>query len=443
MKKIILVTAIFCGLFQAQAQKANIQSAISYLKDNDFENAKKMIDEATKSESTKSNAKAWFLKGVIYQAIGTPASEQMPFIQFKSTTAMGDEAGIPVMLEGANKFAAQHPDAIELALEAYRKAMEFNPKYDKEEYFFLLQSMAYGQFNNGASKMNESKFAEAKNSFLAMNQIASLDNGKVFKDQKSMDTLFAFAKMYQGNCAYQMNQLDEALPIIESCLANPITQKADVYMMAAEIYEGKGNETKLLEVLGAAKAKFPNDKRILNSEINYYLKSGKAEESIKKLKEGIAADPKNEYLYINLGQLMYNMANPLDKSGKFLPKPTNSADLEKDAIANYNKALELNGNNYYPQYYLGLLYYNKAKEMTDEMNKADDKKYMAMKPERDNLINKAIPFLEKAKTLIDAEGVSDSNKEVYKQSVAGLVQSYNLTNQTEKASALQKLLDTK
>jgi hypothetical protein len=27
-----LVTAIFCGLFQAQAQKANIQSAISYLK---------------------------------------------------------------------------------------------------------------------------------------------------------------------------------------------------------------------------------------------------------------------------------------------------------------------------------------------------------------------------------------------------------------------------
>ncbi len=34
MKKIILVTAIFCGLFQAQAQKANIQSAISYLKDN-------------------------------------------------------------------------------------------------------------------------------------------------------------------------------------------------------------------------------------------------------------------------------------------------------------------------------------------------------------------------------------------------------------------------
>jgi predicted Zn-dependent protease len=214
-------------------------------------------------------------------------------------------------------------------------------------------------------------------------------------------------------------------------------------MMAAEIYEGKGNETKLLEVLGAAKAKFPNDKRILNSEINYYLKSGKAEESIKKLKEGIAADPKNEYLYINLGQLMYNMANPMDKSGKFLPKPANSADLEKDAIANYNKALELNGNNYYPQYYLGLLYYNKAKEMTDEMNKADDKKYNAMKPERDNLINKAIPFLEKAKTLIDAEGVSDSNREVYKQSVSGLVQSYNLTNQTEKATSLQKLLNTK
>jgi len=71
-KKISLFLALSFLMFQVNAQKANIQSAINYLKDNDIANAKKMIDEATISESTKANAKAWLLKAVIYQAIGTP-----------------------------------------------------------------------------------------------------------------------------------------------------------------------------------------------------------------------------------------------------------------------------------------------------------------------------------------------------------------------------------
>lgn len=443
MKKIILALTLLLSVLGMQAQKANIQSAISYLKDKDIENAKKMIDDAVKNESTKSNARAWFLKGLIYQAIGTKASEQMPFITFRASNSSGEEQDFPVILEDANKFAAQHPDALVQSLEAYKKSMELNPKYEKEDFLFLLQSMAFDQFNVGVAKMNESKFADAQSSFANVVGIGTIDNGKLFKELKSMDTIAAYARMYQGNCAYQLNQEDEALPIIEACLANPITQKADMYIMAAEIHEKKGNEAKMLEVLTAAKSKFPTDKRILNSEINYYLKSGKAEESIKKLKEGIAADPKNEYLYINLGQLYYNMANPTDAKGKFVAKPANSADLEKEAIASYNKALELKSDNYFTQYYLGLLYYNKAKETTDEMNKADDKKYQAMKPERDALIGKAVPFLEKTKSLVEAEGVNDSNREIYRQALTGLMQSYNLLNQTEKANAIQSLLNSK
>ncbi len=105
--------------------------------------------------------------------------------------------------------------------------------------------------------------------------------------------------------------------------------------------------------------------------------------------------------------------------------------------------MELKSDNYFTQYYLGLLYYNKAKETTDEMNKADDKKYQAMKPERDAIIGKAIPFLEKTKTLVESEGVNDSNREIYRQALTGLVQSYNLLNQTEKANAILSLLNGK
>jgi hypothetical protein len=110
MKKVILLASLAFFAVSAFAQKANIQSAINYLKDKDVANAKKMIDEATKSESTINNAKAWFLKGLIYQAIGTPTSEQMPFITFMISSTNGEQA-YPIMLDAANQFASSTPDA--------------------------------------------------------------------------------------------------------------------------------------------------------------------------------------------------------------------------------------------------------------------------------------------------------------------------------------------
>jgi len=440
MKKVILLASLAFFAVSAFAQKANIQSAINYLKDKDVANAKKMIDEATKNESTINNAKAWFLKGLIYQAIGTPTSEQMPFITFLISSTNGEQA-YPIMLDAANQFASSTPDAMDQSFEAYKKSIELNSKFSKDEYLMLLPAMIYALYNNGVSKMNDSKFTEAYSSFGKIDGIKQLDNGKLFAGLGQLDTLFAISRQNQASCMYQANKDNEALVIIEECLKNPITQSADIYLMATDIYDRQKNDSKWTETMKAAKAKYPKEKRIINNELIYYSKNNKMETYINSLKEAIALEPNKADFYIFLGETYYTMANPVDKAtNKPAPKPENAKELEQNAVTNYTKASELDPKNTYPQFNLGLVYYNAAKEITDVMNKADDKKFVEMKPGRDALIEKALPYFEKTKTLIEAEGVKDENKDMYKNTISGLMQSYQVTGKAEKEKEMQKIL---
>ena len=428
MKKVFLSIVFMTIALISQAQKANIQSVINYLKTNEIAEAKKLIDETVLSESTANNAKAWLLKAVIYQAIGTP-KESMPQLIF-----MLNEKPYALELAVANTLQATTPNANKIALEAYQKSFSIDPKYSKEEIFPLLQTMLGINFNNAITEMNDNKYEAAYKSFGNVVELSKLDAGKIYAGT-GMDTIFANAKLYQGNCAYQLGQVDNAIPLFEEVSKSPYINSADLYVMLADIYEGKKNDAKWQENMKLGKSKFPNDKRLVNSEINYYSNSGKSEELIAKLKEGIALEPKKTDLYIILGQTYYNMANP-NKGDK----PANAKDLEQNALAQYNKVIELEPNNYFGQFYIGLLYFNQAKTVTDEMNKADDKKYEALKPVRDGLLAKCVPFLEKAKTSIEAEQINDSNKDTYKQVLSGLLQTYNITGKSEKANAIKALI---
>lgn len=436
IKKLTILLACLFVTTITFAQKSNIQSAINYLKDNDIVNAKKMIDDAVNNESTKNNAKAWMLRGVINQAIATP-SEFMPKLNF----ILNDN---PYMIDmaSANALKASNPNAFSESIESYKKSLALDPKYTKEEVLPLFSGLVILAFNSGIQQMNASKFQDAIKSFDNVQQVANMDGGKPWKTQKNFDTVFANAKLYQANSLYQTGKDEDALPILEEAIKNPITQSPDIYVMITDIYERKNNDAKWQETMKLAKAKYPNDKRIMNNEINYYLKTGKGEESIAKLKEGIAIDPTKTDLYIILGQTYYNMANPTDKEGKPTAKPANAKELEENALKNYAKAIELEPKNAFPQFYTGIVHYNNAKEMTDAMNKATDKDYKEMEPKRNAKLEQGIPFLLKAKTLIETEGINDANKSMYTQILSGLAQSYMITDKPDQSAEMQKILKT-
>lgn len=437
-KKIFFLFVCLAAFTSTFAQKANIQSAINYLKDNDIANAKKMIDEACANESTKTNAKAWLVKAVVYQAIGT-SKDMMPMLQF-----ILNEKPYMLDLANANTLASSTPNALGEAVEAYKKSISFDSKYEKEEVAPLLTSILFVTYNNGINKMNDNKFADAYTVFGQVGELAQIDNGNLWKGNASLDSIFASSKMYQANCAYNTNKDDEAIGLIEECIKNPITQTPDMYIMLNELYGKKNNDAKWTETMTAARAKFPNDKRILNNEINYYLDKGRAEESINKLKEGIALEPQKADLYLLLGQTYLGMANPTDKAGKPIARPANAKELEQNAITNYTKAAELDPKNAYAPFNMGLIHFNNAKGINDEMNKTvDNKKYESLKPQRDGLIGQALPLFVKAKGLIEVEKINDSNRTMYRELLTGMMNCYNILNQAEKADEIKKLIDKK
>lgn len=437
-KQISILIACLCLTIAGFAQKSNIQSTLNYLKDNDLEKARKLIDETVQNESTKTNAKAWMLRAVIYQAIVTPA-EFMP----KMTFILNDNPMI-IDLATANSLSAANPNAFNESLTSFQKALSFDPKYSKEEIAPLLSGLVILAYNQGVAQMNSSKFVDAAKSFDDVISVSNIDAGKPFKGAGAFDTIFANSKILKAKSFYQTGKEDEALPMLEEAVKNPIVQDADVFVMLTEIYDLKNNQAKWLETMKLARAKYPNDKRLIDNEIGFYRKNGKEEELIAKLKEGIAADPKRTDNYLILGQTYYYMANPQDKAQKPLPQPVNAAELEQNALTNYTKALEIDGgNNMYGQYYSAVLHFNNAKIINDQMNKEnDDAKYQTMLTKRNQKLDLAIPFFLKAKELIEKEGVNDSNKLMYKDVLSGLAQSYMITDKPDKSTEMNNLLKT-
>ena len=116
----------------------------------------------------------------------------------------------------------------------------------------------------------------------------------------------------------------------------------------------------------------------LQRVVNSYIDTKQYDTAMNMLKDAIASDPTNGAYYLSLGVLYENQDNP-------------------EALETYKKAVELDPNNAFANYYYGrslLQKYDKLDQATGEMSQAEYNKYNAetMRP----LLNEAIPYLEKA-----------------------------------------------
>jgi Flp pilus assembly protein TadD len=430
MKKVSILFLLVVVNMMVMAQKSNITSALNYLKESDFENAKKMIDEATTSESTKANAKAWLVKAIVYQAIGSPLPKDLPILNVRI-----NDNDYPLNIGAANKLQATTPNALATSIEAYKKTTSLDAKYNKDEIAPLVQNMLFQSFNEGIKNFNDNNFKGSYDKFTNVSDLSSLDNGKLFFGDGQMDTIAAQAKLYRAYSADNIGSDDEALPLLEACMKNPITNNENLYLMTAEIYKKKNNMEKYLQMIQEGKAAYPKNNAFANEEINYLIQTGKTEELAAKFKEAIAADPTNAEKHFGLGNAYEKMA--FGTGGK---KPANSSELLEKAAASYYQAATLNPKNPDYQLNLGVIGFNKAKEMTDVMNKADDKTYNSMKPKRDELLTNSLPFLEKAVTLLEAGTMDEAGKATYKQVINGLIGAYGTLNKLDKVTEMQKKL---
>lgn len=418
MKRILLAAVAVSMMTSADAQKKNIQSASNSLKYKEYKEAVDFIEQAVKDPSTQSDPKAWQTRGVVY-------------------LTMDQDPGY------ADKGYYKE------AVISYMKVIELKPNYETEQVNSGLMYGAYKSYNNAVGSYNAKKYDEAYELAKMTVDIHNLEGGKRFAGNKGFDTVASGALVIQAYSAFYNEQPDKALPVLEALKNNPIEgNNANTFLIITDVYRKKGDQAKELATLEEAKKRFPNNTNLRNEELNYYIRTKQQDKLIQKLEDAVKSEPENAVYQYNLANAYTNMAFP-KTNGKADAQPSNYNELTAKAEAGFTKATTLDPDNVGYEYDFGVLYFNQASQVTEEMNKytgitpEEEKKWAELQKVRDGLFAQAFPHLEKVYTAYEpkVKQLDADNRFMYQSALSAMREIYARQNKLDKASELKKKLD--
>jgi len=348
MKKFAFIILASLVVMGASAQNAAVVSAFNYLRNGQLDKARTNIDNATVNDQTRGLAKTWFYRGNIY---------------------------LKIYLDP--KFKSLDTNALTVAYDSYQKAIEIDKEIMNESLnppspVIGLYVVGEQYYNQGVELYNQKNYAVAIQKFEMTRKI----NG-IFSLKDTIATYNA------ALCAIQMKDDKQAKVLLEDLVKNQY-HEALVYSSLSTIYRNEGDTAKAMSVIQKGRKLMGDNLNLIIAECNIYLAQGKAEEAQNLLNVAVEKDPLNPMLHYAIG---VNMA----EFGEF-----------EKAEKSYNKAIELKPDYFDAIYNLGALYVNSAASVMEEANKLpmeDTEGYNKLKAKADDLLNKAIPVLEKAETL--------------------------------------------
>lgn len=363
MKKLLIasLSVFFAATSMAQSGKVisafnamtsyNNKEGASYL-----DEAAKNIDIATQDESTSKATKTWWYRAEIYSYIASD-----PDIHGK------------------------YPKASLEAVKSFQKMQQLNePKFkDWSDAVEMMKGLTNTLFNNGVDAYQAKDYKSAYEFFMG---ISDLNDILVARNSKVTENTLNTALRNAGLSAESAKDTTAAISAYKRFLAvGPDSMKAAMYQTLIALNKKRDlAEAKRLTDEGLAK--FPEDRDLLIDKVNFFFTEQKQGEAIEFLKKLAAKDPNNE-------SILYNLAVAYETTGDTVA-----------ARQGYDKVLAINPNNFDANLGLGALIFNKANAINKVMNTlsmspADQKKYDAMKVERNALFMQAKPYLEKAKAV--------------------------------------------
>lgn len=196
------------------------------------------------------------------------------------------------------------------------------------------------------------------------------------------------------------------------------SRKGEIYKYIALNLIEKGRVDEIAKAaIGEARKMNPNDKSLILTEAELYYKLNDFDTYTKLVNEALEKDPNDAVLVFNLGIISGN-ANKLDDAEKY-----------------YKRAIEIDANYFDAYINLSELKLRADEKFVTEMNKLgtsekDNKRYEAIKVERDKNFKSILPYLEKAVE------IKPDNEIVKKQ----LLSVYNALEMTDKYKALKAKL---
>jgi tetratricopeptide (TPR) repeat protein len=320
-----------------------VRKAITWAESGEnLDTALKSVEKATKLEETKNWPKTYYGKGFVYQRIyenkKTDIVEDPLFKSF-------DNYKKAYNMEGADNVQG----SIDAALFKLRK------------YFI----------NDGVKAFQNREFGEALHNFEYALKVGKMP---VFKGQT--DTAIIYNA---GIAAQNVKKWDKAAEYYKKA-AKYGYEGARTYRLLWNAYMQAGDTTKAVETLKDGFNKYPESKAMVQNLINYYLLTAKEpKKALKYLNTAIEKYPEQSQYYSAKGQI-FDETGEKEKARKF-----------------YEKALEINPEDFTATYNLGVIFYNRGVEIISEANKIkDEEKYKKKKAEADEQFKKAIPYMEKA-----------------------------------------------
>ncbi len=374
------------AVFSVHGQKVKVQSAYNHLKYGDLDLAKGAIDEAVTNDQTKEMAKAWYYRGLIYQAL------------YKDP-----------------KFGSLDANPPSRAFASYLKALEIEPK---------------GEFADDInSRLPVIAFYKGIEEYKAKNYTDAFVSFEFVTNRNPGDTL---AVLYAAYSADYSGQFEKSLQyysrLISMNYTDPEPEKTNIYLELSTIYKKEIKDTtKALEYVLMGRKKFPEAVNLIKEEANIYMQTGRPSEAIDRLEIALEKNPGDYNLQLVMASLLDGMWNTAYKKKD---PAANEYFIKADAA--YKKVIQMKSDFFEAYYNLGAMIFNQGADMANAANEAkSDKEYQAAKAKADEKLKQSLPFLEKAYEL----NPTDRN------TLISLKQLYIRLGETEKYNRVKAILD--
>lgn len=316
--------------------------------------AKELIDQCAAHVDTKLDPKTLFYKGEIY-----------------FTLAM-----VGALDATMKQYASEETSTI--AMDSYKAAIaNKNKKYDPTDEITFKMNLLRMQFlNQGVEFFNKKDYKVAYQMFASGAEVMSV-----------VGTTDSLAHYNAGLAAERQEKYDTAAIHYKECVKVGYNG-AEMYnsLISALLQSGQNDEAG--KYLAEAGTKYPGNKDLLITEVNYHLKAGNKEAAQKATNKAIEKDPKNPLLHWVVGTI-YDELKQYDM-----------------AESSYKKAIELKADYFDALYNLGAMYHNSGVEALKKIEDiTDNTLYQDEKKKADQKFADALPYLEKCRT-IDAKDVN-------------------------------------
>ena len=398
----------------------DVKTAKKFLDAKDFVKAKEAIDQVFATDKGAKDWEANFIKGKIY---GSLAANE------------------------ATKSLV--PDARMQAFDAIKKSLELNNPLAMlmltQEGYKPIFSLYEGYYGEGAAFFNAEKYEDAFNSYKNANMVGQYihSNGWALS---ALDTSLVFMT---GASANNAKKMDDAVIYYSKLVdANvPVKEYIPAYKFIIYYYNEKGDDANFHKYLDIGKKVFPTEKYFDEVEIEYLEKKGDKDAVLKKYEEILAKDPSDYDNTFYYGATLFNMVYRDDA------KVNNREELIAKIEKAFTKCIELKPGEADPNLELGKSHYNQAVEFKEKADAIKPKPGKALTPEEqttkkdlqakaEKKINDAVPFLEKAFTIMDAVPDKKMGAKSKEKSVALLLRdSYNFINKPDKAKVYEAAID--